>query len=210
MRRSHALLCVLSVFVAGCGGGGGGGGGGSSSTVSLDATSELSGYVAARGDFFHKGTNLFIGDVIPGGGEAEEGLRGFLSFDLAPIPAGAEILSAELHVTQTITGNDPYSLGALLLDQVAYGDVFDPGAYDTTYPSHQGFVELSTDATLGPKAADVTVAVQEDVGASRSRSQFRLRFSLETNTNGNGDQAIFVPNPSVPAEQAVLVVTYRN
>jgi hypothetical protein len=206
MHRSVTFFVVLASLA--CGSCGGGGGGGRSMTVPLEASPELSGHMSASGDIFNADVLMFIGDATPAQGP-EQGLRGFLSFDLGAIPVGADVTAAVLRVTQTSIGDDPYSLGPLLVDQVVYGGVLDLGAYDRSFPANQGFAVLSTDATLGPKMTDVTVAVKADIAAQRARSQFRLRFASETNMNGEGDQAIFLPDPSMPEQRPVLIVTYR-
>ena len=200
-----ALVFATSLLVTSCGGGGTP----ASVSVTLGATPALTGYGSAQGDFFSTNEDLFIGDLISSL-FGEEGIRGFVSFDLGPIPSGARVLSATLRLTQIAVGNPPYpSLGAILVDQTEYGPVLDPGAYGRSFPSNQGFATLSTDATLGPKSADVTVAVQLDRAELRTQSQFRLRFTVETNGNGVGDQAVFGEADPASNEQPVLIVTYQ-
>jgi hypothetical protein len=197
-------LCVGFALTA-CGGGGGG----NTATVMILGTDGLCGYVTQTGTVATPQSTLLVGELVLPPPTPEQGIRGFLSFDLSSIPSGAPVVSATLRVQQNQVSGDPYTaLGPLLLDQVVYGTVLDAGAYDRSFPTNQAFAMLATDTTLGPKETDVTVAVQDDLAAPRTRSQFRLRFAIDTNGDGLGTAARF--DGPLSANPPLLIVTYRK
>jgi hypothetical protein len=201
----RGALLSLSLLVLGCGGGGTTG----PITVTLFASSSLSGHSYAQGDYVNTSGLLAVGDIISQQGFGEEGMRAYLSFD-HQIPAGAQVISATLRVYQSYIGNGPYpTLGDLVVDQAVYGNVLDAGAYGRTFPSNQGLGPLSTDATLETKSADVTDAVALDVATARTQSQFRLRFTVESNSDGGVDYVLFTNAGNPSPSQPTLVVTYQ-
>jgi hypothetical protein len=203
---ARCALLSLPLLVLGCGGSGAPG----PITITLFATPNLSGYSLAQGDFLADDGLVIVGDVISQHGFGEEGMRGYLSFDLQQIPPGVSVLSATLRVDQEVVANGPYpSLGALVVDQTVYGNVLDVGAYSRSFPSNQGFGTLSSDATLGTKSVNATAAVALDVASARTQSQFRLRFTNETNADGGETYVILSSvGPAFP-NQPTLVVTYQ-
>lgn len=205
--RLHAAATLFLACLA-CVGCGGGGGAEPPVTVTLVSSPTLDGTIGANG-FLAVG-----GDVAPADVESPEnttGLRGFVSFDLATIPPGADIQAATLSLFQGSVVNDPYgTLGSLFVDKVVYGNVLEAGAYSRSGPAVPSVPFLS-DATLGTKSVDVTQQLASDMTAQRAQAQFRLRFTIELNSNGDSDQAIFRSAATAQtADQAPkLVVTYR-
>lgn len=189
---------------------GGGGGGGSAATgdpvtLALVGDASLEGSVYASGATF-RGSDLHVGDSKVG---TLGPVRGFVSFALADVPAGAEIRSARLVVHQRHVANDPYVLGGLLLDHVVHGSVLEAGAYARS-PLASGFTVLSASAALGPCTADVTAQVRADLAGRRDPTQYRLRFPAETDGDLDADPSILDGTGSThpAAQRPVLVVTY--
>jgi hypothetical protein len=203
--RTRLLALGLGAALAfvGCGGGSGG----KTVTVMLSATDALTGEVTKAGNVvFHE---LQAGDILQPLPAGEVGIRAFVSFDLSSIPTGARVLSATLRLTQSSVGGSPYlTLGTVVVDQVEYGTLLEAGAYDRTFPIHQGFATLSTDATIGPKEADVSASVIDDFAVARGRSQFRIRFQTETDGDGGTDAAEF--DEPTATHPPVLIVTYQT
>ncbi|MGD8794401.1 MAG: CARDB domain-containing protein, partial [Anaerolineae bacterium] len=88
------------------------------------------------GYWLNTGNGSNAADIVVGNGEisgdtGEVISRGFLSFDLSGIPAGAVVEGVELRFFQSQIVGEPYaSLGGLVLEQVRYGDLLGPKAYD--------------------------------------------------------------------------------
>jgi hypothetical protein len=119
--------------------------------------------------------------------------RGFLSFDLSGIPAGADVTTVELRFYQVEVEGNPYGkLGNLLLKHVDYG----PSLEDADYNSPElGSAILS--AHTSPMEWYVITSevianwIEEDLAAGRSRFQMRLQFSTETDGDGGQDGVRF-------------------
>jgi hypothetical protein len=209
--RALATALLAATLTTGCGGGGGGGPETVTTTIistfTVDGT-VLEGSVFANG-LLNLGENLFVGDGPPTPGSPDIGMRVFIDFDLASIPAGAEVLSATLSVTQGGGEGIPFaSLGDLVVDQVVFGLVLDAGAYDRSFPVNQG-IAFSADIVLGSQIATVTSAVRDDVDASVGRTQFRIRFEIETNADMAGDY-VHLDGPRFGEFPPTLTVTYRH
>jgi pSer/pThr/pTyr-binding forkhead associated (FHA) protein len=150
-------------------------------TVTFRSEGALDGYRLNDGS----GSNAQ--DILVGNGDLVDPVgelvaRGFVSFDLSSIPAGATVERAELRFYQKEIQGDPYSkLGNLLLEHVDYGASLDDGAYNT--PAIESAV-LDQQRTPGAWyiLSDPTLAswIQSNVQAGRSRFQLRLQFRQET------------------------------
>lgn len=208
MQRLSILVVVLAVAVGpGCGGGGGAA---DPVTVVLTSTGALEGHVFVGGTVTLS-SNIGVGDYANGAGP-QGGLRGFASFDISGIPAGATVTAATLTFVQRLVNSDPYAtLGTVVIDQVVYGTVLDAGAYDRSFPSNHAFATLSTDSTLGAKSVDARIPVQADVAAQRGQSQFRLRFQTEDDLDLDSDQAVFwsAESATVATDLPTLTITYQ-
>ncbi len=172
------LLVTLACATVGCGGSGGGD---DAETVVLPGTKAREGTVNPNGATVSNALNF--GDT-----SSNVPIRAVLSFSLAPLPAGATVVSATLEIEQEDTGfGAPYTdLGNLLVDHVDLG----AGVETTDFAGgtlSSGIAVISTSAGDGLRAADVTSAVLADLAAARGRSEFRLRFAVTTNNDGSQD-----------------------
>ena len=173
---------------------------------------------ALDGFLLNDGTGSNIQDIIVGNGRIIEPTgelvsRGFLSFDLAGVPAEATVEGVELRFYQKTIQGEPYGkLGSLMLDQVDYGSSLEPGAYDlpaldsaalATLPSPNSWYVLSDPL--------ITSWVQSTLENGRPRFQLRLRFAQETDGDGEEDWVSIEPgggilsSPNAPQ----LTITYR-
>jgi hypothetical protein len=157
-------------------------------SATIDSEAALDGY---RGN---DGSGSTRQDVLVGNGQivdpsGELVWRGFMSFDLSAIPAGANVQTSELRFFQAKVGGDPYGkLGNLVLEHVDYGSSLDAAAYDL--PAMDSAM-LAQQPASGAwyVLADRTIAawVQKDLDAGRTRFQVRLRFTQETDGDGQED-----------------------
>jgi hypothetical protein len=208
-----ALLGSLALWACELGDpvdGGSGGGLGPEQTVTLSSTGTLDGWVRVDGTLQETGTQVIVGDADVTG--FSRATRGFYSFPLATIPAGATVTSAELRVNQIFVTGTPYgSLGSVVADHVDYGATLDASDYNNATLLASSIGTVSVNTALGFKSLFVTARVQADVAAPRPRAQFRLRFSgAESNNNGSGDYAQFTDGEyALAASRPQLVVKYR-
>ena len=198
MRSSSLLLpaltMALGLALAGCGGGGGSSGGAPGSIVSpnppqvlmqtLTSQAGLDGYVTDSGSVLTDGRfgNL-VGDFDSNG--QADGVRAFLSFDLASIPANAIIDRATLRVAQVDVHRDPYpSHGELVVSHTNYGFTLDAVDYSAVLSFNIGTLFTSA-VERGYKELDVTRSLRDDFQNTRPRSQYRIEFRT-TDTNNDG------------------------
>ena len=130
-----------------------------------------------------------IGDSISAGAPS---YRGFVTFDLSPLPADRLALSAaELSLTVSSIFSNPFAaLGALQLESVRFDDVgIGPAAFDR--PARAALGTLATGATIGDDlTADVLSAVEADATLD-GPSQYRLRFERDAADDGMLNMVIF-------------------
>jgi len=157
-------------------------------TITLTGEGILDGYS------LNDGTGSNSREILIGNGEVlsptgELVARGFMSFDLSEIPAGATIESAELRFYQKEIEGSPYQkLGNLVLEHVYYGNSLDESAYDTPALS-TAVLELESAPAAWYVLSDPTIVhwVQSSLAAGLARQQFRLQFSRETDGDGQED-----------------------
>jgi pSer/pThr/pTyr-binding forkhead associated (FHA) protein len=181
-----------------------------SQMVTLNSQAALDGYL------LNNGTGSASGEILVGNGPlVEEGAqlvaRGFLSFDLASIPAGATIESVRLEFYQHQIVGDPYqTLGNLALDHVDYGSSLEASAYDRP-ALHSAVLAQMVAANSWYVLADPTITlwVEENLTAGRARVQLRLRFAQETDSDQDRDLVVLTSGEG-PADQAPrLTIVYR-
>jgi pSer/pThr/pTyr-binding forkhead associated (FHA) protein len=156
--------------------------------------------------------DILVGNGAPIDPVGELVSRGFMSFDLSGIPAGATIQSVELRFYQKQIRGDPYrKLGNLVLDHVYFGASLDASAYDTPVLD-SAVLAQQTSPDAWYLFSDPTFAawVQSDLGAGRPRHQLRLQFSQETDGDGKEDWITIEPGggPLGSPNSPQLVVTY--
>ena len=137
--------------------------------------------------------------------------RGFVSFDLSEIPAGAVIKEVNLRLYQAKIIGNPYGVGgSLKIDHINFGDSLDNPDYGLAALS-SSFITLTSNNVIEWKDAIVTDQVKDDLANARSRSQFRIHFQTE-NTGGDvtGDFAYFeaAENNMATGNSPQLVVKY--
>jgi hypothetical protein len=138
--------------------------------------------------------------------------RGFVSFSLATLPSGANIVQATLRLYQVKVVGSPYTAGGILkVDHLNYGDSLDSTDHSVA-ALLSGFASLSSTPAKEWKEVDVTVEVKDDIDAARSRSQYRLHFVTET-TGGDvtGDFVYFesADNSEGTGNTPQLVIKYN-
>jgi hypothetical protein len=181
-------------------------------TVTLDSQAALDGFRANNGGG-NDGLDIRLGNGDFVGSPAYELVtRGFMSFDLSGIPAGADIKAIELRFYQVDVVGSPYSkLGNPLLKHLDYGSSLEGG--DFAAP------ELAS-AILDPRSGagqwytitSETIAdwIEADLAAGRVRFQVRLQFSTETDGDGDTDMAYIeaADNSSGTGNVPQLTITY--
>ena len=210
MRIPAGLCVTLGIVCLTLGCGGGGGGGAANPTVDLPSRVQFDGFVTNTGIVETYGGGPLTGDV--------EGItpgvvsRQFYTFNRAPLPAGATILSAVLRIYQEDVQGNPYTdLGVVVVDDLDYGLLLQAVHYDSV-PLQANIGTLSANPTLEWKTLDVTAQARAAIQAGRD-PQFRLRFS---NTifilDGQNDFASFTDAEDSCCGNAhlpVLRVTYQ-
>jgi hypothetical protein len=179
----------------------------SAETIIINSDGSLDGY-------WTNGGTGGQGDVFVGNSEVVTGTeplfsRGFISFDLTDIPAGATIQSVELRFFQQQVEGDPYGkLGNLTLEHVIYGSLDDAAFGIPAMASVQ--VAQQTAPGEWYTLADGTFVswVEADLAATRSSLQLRLRFAVELDGDDQGDWIAIAPGGGLQRNRPQLTVTY--
>ena len=179
-------------------------------TVILNSQPGLDGYRLSNG------TGSASEEILVGSGRfVEEGpqlvARGFLSFDLASIPAGAAIDGVRLEFYQQRIDGDPYqTLGNLVLDHVDYGPSLEANAYEGPALHSAALAQMVTPNSWYV-LADPTIAlwVEENLAAGRSRFQLRLRFAQETGSDQDQGLVTITPGEGSAGQAPRLTIIYR-
>jgi len=137
-------------------------------------------------------TSYAMSELMIGDGATNNIYRSYVTFDLATLPAGAEVERAQFEGRQLTPTNAPYSLGVVNVQHVSYASTL--GSVMNAAPATSLPGMMSNNAVLEPKKIDVTAQVIDDVThrAERSdRSQYRLQIDVATNSNQIIDRANF-------------------
>ena len=165
----------------------------------------FTGYIYNSGGGGVNQTSIRVGD-----NNADGGRRGFVRFDLSSIPVGANIVSAQLDLTQTAVTGAPYggaNLGSISLRHANLGGSLTVADYSG--PLLSIFTKLfSSTAGLGLRSADVTDWVLTDLNDGRTTIDVRLQFSSTTDADGSTDTAEF-EDSAAAVEAPRLVVRYN-
>ena len=166
------------------------------------------------------GTSVGGGTMGPGGADGAGiaagdfgalEVRGFIRFDLSAIPAGAEILDADVRMHQADINATPYAdLGELRVDHMDFGLVLNDADFAAA-PLALNYGALSSTPVNEVKTLDVTDAVRADMIANRNHTDLRLRFQTPTDAVADADLAFFNDAEDTYGSGVVpqLVVTYR-
>ena len=166
----------------------------------------MDGYVGKDGTT-DTGTNILVGKKETGSA------RGFISFDLSGVPAGANITKATLRVYQVGAAGEPFvGNNLIVLDNLDFGGTLDAQDYQLRAES-SGFATLSENADTEWKEVDITDVFMENHQMGLTRSQYRLRSSNET--GGVTDQAELVTfesanNSSGTGYTPVVIIEYEK
>jgi Bacterial Ig-like domain len=168
-------------------------------TASLDGTESC---VLTRETFL-------VGDLFDG--PTDSGSRGFVSFDLTDIPAGAVAEEARVIINKVRINNNPYDLGDILLEHMNYGDSLDGNDYDMPVLADLGSLDSASAPATGYLSSEVTSAFNDDL-ANRTmrgnRSQYRLRFPIENNDNDASDYVVFTSSDGPEGQRPFINVVY--
>jgi hypothetical protein len=139
--------------------------------------------------------------------------RGFMSFNLAGIPAGAQIQSIELRFFQVEVEGNPYGkLGNPLLQHVDYGSSLDDAAYNAPALDSLILAAHTSPSEWYVVTTDTIVDwIEQDLAAGRPRCQMRLQFSPETDGDGLEDSVSFESGDNYygTGNRPQLTITYR-
>ena len=162
-------------------------------TVTLQSQATLDGFRANNGGG-NNAVDIRVGNGAMFGSPANElVIRGFLSFDLSGIPAGASVQSIELRFYQVQVNGNPYGkLGNPLLKHIDYGTSLNQSAYDAP-AMHSATLSPHTSPATWYTITSNTIGnwIEQDLAAGRSRLQMRLQFSTETDGDGSQDTVSF-------------------
>jgi hypothetical protein len=200
--RALLFLPLLAPMTA-CGGSGGGS---VPVTLSLPSEAAIDGTLSNLGALSTTGTVLRVGDedfAVPG-----STIVSFVSFDLAAIPAQAQVTDAVLRIRlNNMVGEPEVGHGDVQLDDVDIGASLD--AADPTQVFASAVATLVDDDAL-PQFVTLTDRVAAAVAAGRTRFQLRLRYQVPTDADGANDWANYISgNSSVPENVPLLTVTYE-
>jgi hypothetical protein len=162
-------------------------------TVTLQSQAMLDGFQANNGGG-NNAVDIRLGNgAMVGSPPYELVIRGFMSFDLSGIPAGATVHSIELRFYQVQVSGNPYGkLGNPLLNHVDYGSSLNQSAYDTP-AMHSAILSPHTSPGDWYTITSGVIAdwIEQDLAAGRSRLQMRLQFATETDGDGSQDTVSF-------------------
>jgi len=152
-------------------------------TATIRSNPSLDGFIAKDGT---TNTNT---DIIVGKNDSGS-IRGFVSFDLSGVPAGANITNATLRMYQVKVEGEPFAGNNLLIvDNLDFGGTLDEKDYQIR-AQLTGFTTLSNKSEPGWKEADITDVFIENHQMGLTRSQYRLRLSNESGNVGGLDELI--------------------
>ncbi len=140
-------------------------------TKTINSTASLDGWRASNGG----GNTTWYIEI---GRNTTLTTRGYVSFDLSSIPAGATITEATLRLYQKTVIGTPYTGNSLVVDHVDYGSSLGSEDYALT-PLAAAVGTLTNNASIEWKDLVVTSYVKNDISAGRTGSQFRIRFLTE-------------------------------
>lgn len=176
-------------------------------TITISSDGSLDGY-------WTNGGTGGQGDIFVGNNEVITGTeplfaRGFISFDLADIPAGATVQSVELRFFQQQVEGEPYGkLGNLTLEHVIYGSL-DDAAFGIPAMASAEVAQQTAPGEWYILADNTFVSwVEADLAAGHPSSQLRLRFAVELDGDDQDDWISIAPGGALQRNRPQLAVTY--
>lgn len=143
-------------------------------------------------------TSYAMSEIIVGDSLNKETYRSYLTFDIAALPADAEVEKAQFQGVQVAPLGAPYDMGAVNVEHVNFTSTLPNNLTGSVAKSLPG--AMSTDAVLEAKKIDVTSQVIDDVvhrAARGDRSQYRLQIDLATDGDTTTDRAMFTKSSFV-------------
>ena len=178
-------------------------------TITLVSQAGLDGYVIG-GQGSYVADEIRVGNI--GSMSGERVYRGFLSFDLSGIPAGATIQNVQLRFFQAYVLGDPYGkLGQFLLKHVDYGLSLDVEDWDGPELGSTALLSVPSPNAWYTLAGEPLIAwLDQDLAAGRASFQLRQQFSTETDGDDSPDyiQLESGDNYFGTGNVPVLIVTY--
>jgi hypothetical protein len=146
-------------------------------------------------------TAIRVGDT--GGNEQT---KGFVSFDIASLPEGAQVTFAVMRMTQEFVSGIPYGVlgDGVGVDHVDLGGELDADDWAGNGLGF-GIGLLSRETELIPYDVEVSQEVALALTLNRNTVDFRLSFELPSDQDANPDQAEFTKPGEIA--QPVLEVT---
>jgi hypothetical protein len=178
-------------------------------SVTLTGQAALDGYVI-DGQSSYNTQDIRVGNYSTASGE--RAYRGFMSFDLSGLPAGATIQSIQLRFYQVDIKGDPYGkLSSFRLKHVDYGPSLEVADYDTPILASADLPNrTSPDEWYEVSGTTIRDWIQDDLNNHRPRAQFRLQFSPETDDGVTADYVSFESgnNSFGTGNVPQLIITY--
>jgi hypothetical protein len=208
MTRALRLVAVLALAPAllpACGGGGGGDGNAQQNEVlEFTANPGESGSVTENAKL-----SEFVTTGNTGGVPGFE-ILAFLFFDLAALPAGANIVSARLVFEEDVAqaGGDVYTeLGGLALDSVDMGGSLDNGDFDAAVLS-PAFATVTARPAGGQFDLAAGDAVRASLTGGRTFFVARIRPVVPSDGDAGTETSLFAEeaDAAIPVDGARLIV----
>ena len=189
-------------------------------TVTLFSIGAEDGWVRESSETSNTGRSLKDDDtsskgLLMGDDSKDKQYRSLLSFDTAPIPDGATIVSVSLWMKYgTVSGTDPFAThGELLVDAKAgvFGASQELEKADFQAPATAA--DVASLSRAGPGAwSEATLDAAGRAAINKfGRTQLRVYFALDDNDDKGTDRLGYYSGSSkTPENRPQLVVTYRQ
>lgn len=212
LRSPLPALLALALPFGGCGGGANNDTPPTlDKTIALPVSLALTGSmnsIGEYGDTSSDGTAV-VGDDYRYGDDYE--IRCFLTFDLTPLPAGATISRAEIHVAGRVKYGNPFALlGSPLVDHTNMGGTVTINDFADAITGSVAIFPQFTDApAYQPATILVTSQVRTDYLNALTVTSFKLRFGAAPLHDQLYEQVAIQVSATDSALRPTLVVTYR-
>ena len=178
--------------------------------VTLPAIGERTGYIYHVG-----GLTVRPGRIRVGNTAALNVARGYVAFDMSAIPAGAQILSATLHIWQvgidTAPNWDIYSefgIGPLQAQRIHGAGPLDAQEHNAPALPGTATMDVITSKALGEHTADLTDWIRAQ-HLSASRESLTMRFLFQQEVDGDWSNDLTTLDDGYRGNAPFVVVRYR-